>query len=91
MKSNMTNKQMEARRAADRAYAKKWYEANRLYKRTYQRFYRRCTSHKLNLEQRGAANTALDEIIRDRKDQIAFGNWINERTGEVYKGVKGTR
>ena len=86
-----TSKKIEMQRAADRAYAKKWYEANRLYKRTYQRFYRRATNHKCNIEQRKATNTALDEIIRDRRDQIRAGNWINERTGEIYKGVKGTR
>lgn len=75
----------------DMEYARKWYEANRLYKRTYQRFYRRAVNSKLISEQRVAANTALDEIIRDRKEQIMSSNWINERTGEVYKGVKGTR
>lgn len=81
------NKKEEALKRAKRAYAKKWYEANRMYKKTYARFYRRAIDKHCNLEQRGAANTALDEIIRDRKYQVRAGRWLDERTGSVYTGI----
>lgn len=87
----MNSKTQTERPAFRRAYDKKWYEANRLYKRTYQRFYRRATNHKCSIEQRVSANTAIDEIIRDRREQIKSRKWINEHTGRVYKGVKVSR
>lgn len=86
-----TKQQLEAVRAAKHAYDKKWYAANRMYKKTYARFYRRAIDDKYNLEQREATNTALDEIIRDRKYQVNAGRWLDERTGGVYTGIKGRK
>lgn len=91
MKPNTKNNEspeVKAFKAAKRAYAKRWYLANRMYKKTYARFYRRAIDDKCNFEQRGAANTALDEIIRDRRMQVSKGRWLDERTGGVYTGIK---
>lgn len=84
----MEDSEVQKFKAAKRAYAKKWYKANRMYKKTYSRFYRRAIDGKCNLEQRKATNTALDEIIRDRKYQVRAGRWLDERTGAVYTGIK---
>lgn len=79
--------------AYKRAYARQWYLANKMYKKTYGRLYSQLGTA-LN---RGDADTAirinntLDTIIIDRKSQIRKGRWFDQRTGNIYVGIHWSR
>lgn len=57
-------------------YNRKWYLANKSYKKTYVR-----------LRNRGLNITAKD-LVYDRQQQVVHGRWIDERDGERYIGIK---
>lgn len=69
-------------------YDREWYAANRMYKRTYERFQRRVHNSKLPPDAQIAAQIASDEIVLDRHRQIKAGLWIDERTHKTYTGVR---
>lgn len=63
-------------KAQKSAYNRKWYLANKSYKKTYSR-----------LRNRGLYITAKD-IVFDRQQQVVNGRWLDERDGMPYLGIK---
>jgi len=76
----------EERKARKRAYIKEWYKANKLYKGTYLRIYKKA---KKSATKAGATmyEDAAKVIVEDRKERVKRGRWIDERTGEIYNGI----
>ena len=72
---------------SQRAYARSWYKANRMYKKTYRRLYSRLIQAS-DPQKMGDLSGALDAIISDRARQVKKGRWLDERTGAVYTGIR---
>ena len=56
-------------------YNRKWYLANKSYKKTYTRLHNR------------GLNITVGDLVFDRQQQIVNGRWVDERDGETYIGI----
>ena len=87
MTKSVSAKIKRQRMESKRLYSREWYHANKMYKRTYCRFWRALQKKHLTREV-DQYNTALDILILDRRTQVKRGKWIDERTGSEYRGIR---
>jgi len=73
---------------ANREYYQEWYAANHSYKKTKCRFYNHMKKAEAEGDETKAQHLliASHELGEDRASQVKKGLWVDERTGEKYKG-----
>ncbi len=74
-------------KAYKKAYNREWYKANKMYKDTYHRIYKkaRTAESEEKATQFAIANMVL---VSDRRERVSRGSWIDERTGKAYVGIE---